>query len=83
MKRDAYKFLSGSAAALAYVHAAYAVAASKGIMNEPVLFGRKWGFTFAWVEVVIYSAISLALAYRGWLRSAEKPTAEGAADTVR
>ena len=83
MKRDAYKFLSGSAAALAYVHAAYAVAASKGIMNEPVLFGRKWGFTFAWVEVVIYSAISLTLAYRGWLRAPEKPTAEGAADTVR
>ena len=34
MKRDGYKFLSGSAAALAYVHAAYAVAASKGIMNR-------------------------------------------------
>lgn len=67
MKRDAYKFLSGSAAALAYAHAAYAVAASKGIMNEPVLFGRKWGFKFAWVEVAIYSAISLALACRGWL----------------
>ena len=66
MNRDAYKFLSGSAAALAYAHAAYAVAAAKGIMNEPVLFGRKWGFKFAWAEVAIYSAISLALAYRGW-----------------
>ena len=52
-------------------------------MNEPVLLGRKWGFKFAWIEVVIYSAISLALAYRGWLRAPEKPTAEGAADTVR
>ncbi|MCW1957383.1 MAG: hypothetical protein KIH64_002315 [Mycobacterium sp.] len=67
MKRDAYKFLSGSAAAMAYAHAAYAVAASKGIMNEPVLFGRRWGFKFAWAEVAIYSAISFALAYRGWL----------------
>ncbi len=67
MKRDAYKFLSGSAAALAYAHVAYAVAASKGIMNEPVLFGRRWGVKFAWAEVAIYSAISLALAYRGWL----------------
>lgn len=66
MKRDAYKFLSGSAAALAYAHGAYAVAASKGIMNEPVLFGRKFGVTFAWVEVVIYAALSAALAYRGW-----------------
>ena len=65
MKRDVYTFLSGSAAALAYAHAAYAVAASKGIMNEPVVFGRKWGMKFAWAEVVIYSAISLALAYRG------------------
>lgn len=83
MKRDAYKFLSGSAAALAYAHAAYAVAASKGIMNEPVLLGRKWSFKFAWVEVVIYSAISLALAYRGWLTKAESPTGHTAADTVR
>lgn len=39
-------------------------------MNEPVLFGRKWGFKFAWAEVAIYSTISLALAYRGWLASA-------------
>ena len=67
MKRDAYKFLAGSAAALAYAHAAFAVAASKGIMNEPVLWGRKWGVEFAWAEVAIYSAISLGLAYRGWL----------------
>ncbi len=73
MKSDAYKFLSGSAAAMAYAHAAYAVAASKGIMNEPVLFGRKWGFKFAWVEVAIYSAISLALAYRGWLADSREP----------
>lgn len=77
MKRDGYKFLSGSAAALAYAHAAYAVAASKGIMNEPVLFGRKWGFKFAWVEVAIYSAISLALAYRGWLADSALDTSAG------
>lgn len=42
MKRDAYKFLAGSAAGLAYTHAAYAVAASNGIINEPVFLGRKW-----------------------------------------
>lgn len=72
MKRDAYTFLSGSAAALAYAHAAYAVAASKGIMTEPVLFGHKWGYKFAWVEVGIYSAISLALAYRGWLADGQE-----------
>lgn len=75
MNRDAYKFLSGSAAALAYAHAAYAVAASKGIMNEPVLFGRKWGVGFAWAEVAIYSAVSVALAYRGWPAAREPDTA--------
>ncbi len=74
MKRDAYKFLSGSAAALAYAHVAYAVAASKGIMNEPVFLGRKWGVKFAWAEVAIYSAISLALAYRGWLADSTPDT---------
>ncbi|RUP03367.1 MAG: hypothetical protein EKK34_19465 [Mycobacterium sp.] len=73
MKRDAYTFLSGSAFALAYAHAAYAVAASKGIMNEPVLLGRKWGVKFAWVEVALYAAISLALAYRGWLADSREP----------
>ena len=64
MNRDAYTFLSGSAAALAYAHAAYALAASRGIMNEPILFGRTWGVEFAWAEVVIYSAVSAALASR-------------------
>ncbi|MBU3749413.1 MAG: hypothetical protein FGM52_03005 [Mycobacterium sp.] len=66
MRGDAYKFLSGSAAALAYAHAAYAIAAARGIMTEPVVFGRRWGVKFAWAEVAIYSAISAVLAYRGW-----------------
>ena len=79
MKRDTYKFLSGSAAALAYAHAAYAVAAARGIMNEPVLFGRKWGVEFAWAEVAIYSAISAALAYRGWLADSADARAPGVA----
>lgn len=66
MKPDAFKFLAGSAAGLAYAHAAYAVAASRGIINEPIFLGRKWGVGFMWTEAVIYSAISVALAYRGW-----------------
>jgi len=66
MKRDAYKFLAGSAAGLAYTHAAYAVAASNGIINEPVFLGRKWKVWFMWTEVAIYSALSLWLAQRGW-----------------
>lgn len=44
-------------------------------MNEPVLFGRKWSVEFARAEVVIYSAISVALAYRGWSAKTAPDTA--------
>lgn len=67
MKREVCKFFSGSFAALAYAHAAYAVATSRGIINEPVLFGRRWGVTFMWTEAAVYSAASLALGYAGWV----------------
>jgi hypothetical protein len=66
MKREAFKFFSGAFAALAYVHAAYAVAASRGIINEPVFLGRKWGIGFMWAEAALYSTASLALGYAGW-----------------
>lgn len=69
MNRDAYKFLAGATAALAYTHAAYAVAAAKGIINEPVFLGRKWPIGFMWTEFGIYSALSLWLASRGWRKS--------------
>lgn len=75
MRRDTYVFLSGSAAALAYAHAAYAVAAARGIISEPVFLGRKWGVEFAWAEVAIYCALSLALARRGRLAGARPPAA--------
>ena len=73
MKRDTYKFLAGFVASLAYTHAAYAVAASKGIINEPTFLGRKWGVGFMWTEAVIYSGLGLGLAYRGWRRDAPRP----------
>ena len=66
MTRDAYKFTAGAAAALAYTHAAYAVAASHGIINEPIFLGRKWTVGFMWTEAAVYSALSLGSAYRGW-----------------
>ncbi len=66
MKREACKFFSGSFAALAYVHAAYAVATSRGITDEPVFLGRRWGVGYMWTEAVVYSALSLALGYVGW-----------------
>lgn len=69
MKRDAYKFLAGTTAGLAYTHAAFALAAAKGIMNEPVFMGRKWKVGFMWTEAAIYSALSLWLAFRGWSQS--------------
>lgn len=67
MKREVCKFFSGSFAALAYVHAAYAVATDRGIINEPVFLGRRWGVGYMWTEAAVYSALSLALGYAGWI----------------
>lgn len=66
MKREVSKFFSGSFAALAYVHAAYAVATSRGMINEPVFLGRRWGVGYMWTEAAVYSAVSLGLGYVGW-----------------
>lgn len=66
MKREVCTFLSGSFAALAYVHVAYAVATSRGIINEPVVFGRRWGVGYMWTEAAAYSALSVVLGYLGW-----------------
>ena len=67
MKREVCKFFSGSFAALAYAHAAYAVATDRGIINEPVFLGRRWGVGYMWTEAAVYSAVSLALGYIGWI----------------
>lgn len=72
MKREACKFFSGAFAALAYVHAAYAVAASRGIINEPVFLGRKWGVGYMWVEAALYSTAGLALGYAGWASTSQE-----------
>jgi hypothetical protein len=66
MNREVCKFLSGSFAALGYAHAAYAVATTRGIINEPVFLGRRWGVGFMVSEAVIYSALAAALGYAGW-----------------
>lgn len=71
MKRDACKFFSGSFAAMAYAHVAYAVAVSSGVMTEPVFLGRRWSVKYAWGEAAVYSAVSLALAYAGWVATPE------------
>lgn len=67
MNREVYKFLSGSFAALAYVHAAYAVATSRGLINDPVFLGRRWSVGYMWAEAAVYSAVSLTLGYFGWI----------------
>ncbi len=72
MKREAYKFLSGAFAALAYAHAMYAVLTSRGMIGKTVFLGRRWGVGFMWAEAGVYSAISLTLGYLGWFA---KPTA--------
>jgi hypothetical protein len=66
MNREVSKFLSGSFAALAYAHAAYAVATRRGIISEPVFLGRRWGVGYMWTEAAVYSAVSVALGYHGW-----------------
>ncbi len=66
MNREVAKFFSGSCAALAYVHAAYALATRRGIISEPVFLGRRWGVGYMWTEAAVYSAVSLVLGYVGW-----------------
>ena len=66
MNREACKFFSGSFAALGYAHAAYALATSHGVINEPVFLGRRWGVGFMWTEAAIYTALALALGRIGW-----------------
>jgi len=66
MNREVCKFLSGSFAALGYVHVAYAVATTRGIINEPVFMGRRWGVGFMLSEAAIYSVLAAALGYAGW-----------------
>lgn len=80
MKREVCKFMSGSFAALAYAHAAYAVATSRGIISEPVFLGRRWGLGYMWTEAAVYSAASLALGYLGWRG---KPLPPPNDDTIR
>ena len=66
MNREVCKFFSGSFAALGYAHAAYAVATTRGIINEPIFLGRRWGVGFMWSEAAVYSALAVALGYAGW-----------------
>ncbi len=66
MKREVCKFFSGSFAALSCVHVAYAVATSRGIINEPVFRGRRWGVGPLLTEAAVYTTLSLALGYVGW-----------------
>jgi hypothetical protein len=38
----------------------------RGIINEPVFLGRRWGVGYMWTEAAVYSAVSLVLGYVGW-----------------
>ncbi len=76
MNREVCKFFfSGSFAALGYAHAAYAVATARGIINEPIFLGRRWGVGFMWSEAAVYSALAVALGYAGW--GGKNPRATG------
>jgi hypothetical protein len=65
MNREVSKFFCGAFAGIAFAHAGYAIAASNGILDEPIFLGRKWGVGFMWTEAVVYTAISVALGYVG------------------
>ncbi|UXA05822.1 hypothetical protein KXD96_23455 [Mycobacterium sp. SMC-2] len=75
------KFFCGAFAGIAYAHAGYAIAASAGIVDEPMFLGRKWGVGFMWTEAVVYTAISAALGYAGWRRQPVKLHEAGAPET--
>ncbi|MCV7079004.1 hypothetical protein [Mycobacterium szulgai] len=83
MNREVSKFFCGAFAGIAYAHAGYAIAASSGIIDEPIFLGRRWGVGFMWTEAVVYSAVSLALGYAGWraeprlLREVSGPATNG------
>jgi hypothetical protein len=78
MKRELCKFLAGAVAGLAYAHVGYAVAVSRGMLNEPIFLGRKWKTEYLWAEAGAYSVVSLRLAYCGWIskpqEQLQKPT---------
>lgn len=68
MNREVSKFFCGAFAGIAYAHAGYAIAASSGIIDEPIFLGRKWGVGLMWTEAAVYTAISAAFGYAGWRR---------------
>jgi hypothetical protein len=82
MNREACKFFSGSFAALAFVHGAYAVSTSCGAINEPVFLGRRWGVGYMCSEAVVCSAISVGLGYLGWSRRSQVPQPHVAAPAM-
>ncbi len=81
MNREVSKFFSGAFAGIAYAHAGYAVAASAGIIDEPIFLGRKWGVGFMWTEAVVYAAISAGLGYVGWRSQPVRLQAVGSPET--
>jgi hypothetical protein len=82
MNREACKFFSGSFAALAFVHGAYAVATSCGVINEPIFLGRRWGVGYMWTEAVVYTAISVGLGYLGWSDKTQTTQPHAAAQAI-
>jgi hypothetical protein len=64
--RDVFKFLSGVAAAMTFVHVVYAAATARGTVSVPIWRGREWGVGKMLIEAVVYGAIGVGLGYLGW-----------------
>lgn len=66
MARDALKFLTGVAAAMTWVHLAYAAAAKRGAISAPIWRGREWGIGKMLIEAVVYGTMTAGLGYLAW-----------------
>ncbi len=42
------------------------MATNRGIINEPVCLGRRWGVGFMLSEAAIYAVLAAALGHAGW-----------------
>ena len=63
------KFLSGLLAGFAITHIGYGLFAPAGDIE---FFGRTWSPSTVWIEVVVYAALSVVVAYFGWRTKAPR-----------
>ncbi len=73
MNRDVFKFLSGFAAAMTFIHVVYAAATASGTVSVPMWRGRPWGVGKMLVEAVVYGSVAAGLGYLGFNEKSPQP----------